>query len=74
MQISPKYQSICKPEVFDFGFVPETNDYVIVKAGSPGFDIEVYKMSTDSWTTIRCNLFDGAQFVPTVYRVQSLVF
>ncbi|KAK1368260.1 hypothetical protein POM88_034352 [Heracleum sosnowskyi] len=48
--------------------------YVIVKVGSPGFDIEVYKMSTDSWTTIQCNLFDGAPFIPTVYRVQSPVF
>ncbi|KAK1368265.1 hypothetical protein POM88_034357 [Heracleum sosnowskyi] len=66
----PKHQSTCRPEVFEFGFVPETKDYVIVKVGSPGFDIEVYKMSTDSWTTIQCNLFDGAPFIPTVYRVQ----
>ncbi|XP_017224638.1 F-box/kelch-repeat protein At3g06240 [Daucus carota subsp. sativus] len=70
----PKHQSICRPEVFEFGFIPETNDYVVVKVGSPGFDIEVYKMSTDSWTTIDCNLFNGSRNIPTVFRVQSPVF
>ncbi|KAL8107647.1 hypothetical protein AgCh_024165 [Apium graveolens] len=31
-------------------------------------------MSTDSWKTINCNLFDGSQLIPTVFRVQSPVF
>ncbi|WOG86325.1 hypothetical protein DCAR_0205527 [Daucus carota subsp. sativus] len=70
----PKHQSTCKPDVLEFGYVPEINDYVIVKVGSPGFDIEVYKMSADSWTTIHCNYFAGVDSIPTVYRVQTPVF
>lgn len=70
----PKHQSTCRPDVLEFGYVPEINEYVIVKVGSPGFDIEVYKMSTDSWTTIHCNYFAGVDSIPTVYRVQTPVF
>ncbi|KAK1368267.1 F-box domain-containing protein [Heracleum sosnowskyi] len=70
----PRHQSKCKPDVIEFGYIEETNDYVIVKVGSPGFNLEVYNMSTDSWRTIDSNLFSRADSIPTVYRDQNAVF
>ncbi|KAK1362656.1 F-box domain-containing protein [Heracleum sosnowskyi] len=53
----PKYSPTGRGIVTEFGFIPETNDYVVVKLdGLIHVRGEVYKMSTDSWTDIDCNV------------------
>lgn len=52
----PNYSNVA--QVIEFGFISESNDYVVVKVDRLDRRIrgEVYKMSTDSWIDIDCSM------------------
>lgn len=61
-------RSKCALPITEFGFVRETNEYMVVNVlksyQSCNFEIELYKMSTNSWT-VYCNTTVGKLISPS---------
>ncbi|KAK1362659.1 hypothetical protein POM88_047133 [Heracleum sosnowskyi] len=68
----PKCSTVSPSVIFEFGYVPETNDYVIVKLDKEErLRFEVYKSSLDSWRVIDSAVVENHI---TLKRDESSVF